>query len=630
MRENPTGGWENQAAAISRAAEGEHEDALPYFRAAIENGREEPRILTWAALSAYNTGDMAQASEWAHRARMLDPKGPLSGQAGAIEKMALNRLSDAKPGKEQTPGEAMTAEAGGKPAAFPDPASTPDPPRPKSGAAVDPSALELANRYAAEARAAVKVGDNARAVERATKALEQDPDDARALNLRAAAFARMGRYSEAKADAERGLDLAAGYIPLLLTRSIAAARTGKPAEAKQSALEVLRKDARNPAALRLLAFAQAADRDREGMLATLRKADPADPAAAQALSRALTLPPEADATVLFSDAVLFGEAAAPLAAAPAPKRGLPKLLLVVGASLLAGLIAGGVILLAGRDRDGAASWTPRPAAAPAEESIGPYRILGTLGAGGMGVVYKAEDPALERTLALKRMRDEIAEDPRERERFLQEARTVSKLDHPGIVRIFSVYEGGEGTFLVFELVDGRTLSEILGERGVLPFAEARGILAQACEAVAYAHSKHVVHRDLKPSNIMQDLTGRVRVMDFGIARAAKDALTRLTAQGTIAGTPGYMAPEQEEGRSSPASDVYALGVCFYEMLTGRTPFAGSGIALYQAKRAGKFPPLQLPGHPEADAVLAKALHPDPAQRYASPKDLAAALNAVPA
>ena len=602
---------------VQKAWAGDHEAALPYYQAALDAGYDEPRSLTFAALTAAQVGQFQKAADWSGKALAEDPQGELSQQALAINKLSSGRLLDSTPAKQQPPPPSRYA-----------PEEAPPPPRPKNGASVAPSALELAGRYAAEARAAVKVGDHARAVERATRALEEDPDDARALNLRSAALVRMNRYEEARKDAERGLDLAAGYVPLLLTRAMAAGRVGKIAEAKENALEALRKDPKSLPALRLLAFSQAADRDREGMLATLRKAAPSDPVAAQVLSRALTLPDEADATVLFSDAVLFGEGGAP--AAPAPKRGPPKMLLVVGASLLAGLIAGGVILLAGREREGTASWTPRPAAPPSEDSVGPYRILGTLGAGGMGVVYKAEDPALGRTLALKRMRDEIAADPRERDRFVQEARIVSKLDHPGIVRIYSVYEGPEGTFLVFELVDGKTLSEIIGMRGTLPFEEARAFLAQACEAVAYAHDKRVVHRDLKPSNIMQDSDGRVRVMDFGIARAAKDAMTRLTAQGTVAGTPGYMAPEQEEGRTSPAGDVYALGVCFYEMLSGRLPFEGTGVSLYQAKRSGKLPPLQAPAPAGTDAVLAKALHPDPAQRFASPRYLAAALSAVTA
>jgi serine/threonine-protein kinase len=349
------------------------------------------------------------------------------------------------------------------------------------------------------------------------------------------------------------------------------------------------------------------------------------------LRRARELPPNSDAALLFSDAFLFGDQAPGPQARPRPAKRPGRLFAVLGITVLSAVLAAGLVLLAGRRNDDG-----QAAAAPARDSdrLGPFRLLGTLGAGGMGVVYKAEDTSLDRLVALKRMRDEIAADPRERERFLKEARIVSGLDHPGIVRIHSIHEGPEGTFLVFEYVEGRTLSQAIGERGRFSLPEARAVLAQCAEAVAYAHSKGVVHRDLKPSNIMLDDQGRVRVMDFGVARAAKDALTRLTAQATVAGTPPYMSPEQEEGVTSPACDVYALGVCLYEMLTGKLPYQATGLSLLAAKHAGKVPPLSESLGREAPAgvnqVLAKALAPDPGKRFASPRDLIAALEGVPA
>ena len=593
---------------------GDYQRAMSFLVTAVEGGARDGATLTYAALSAYNTGDMRRAADWAAMSINSDPAGTYARQAQAILKLAQPKLDGAPKLGQAEPEDSAPDVPPAKP------------PRP-GAAAKEPSSEDLADRKDQEARAAIRAKDYERTLRSATSALKADPDDVAALNLRAAALIRLHRYKEAYEDAAHGLKLAPGYVPLLLAHAIAAGRLGRFEQVRLDALEVLRKFPKNAAALRLLAFGEAGLGHREAMLAVLTRAAVGDPNAAQILRRAHDLPADGDAALLFSDSLLLGDAQPREAAPTAPQdQSIPKAALAVAAAVLSAAVAAGLLLLRGRKE----RQTPVP---PPTDRIGPFRLLGTLGAGGMGVVYKAVDLSLDRPVALKRMREEIAADPRERERFLKEARIVSGLDHPGIVRIHSIHEGPEGTFLVFEYVEGQTLSQVIGERGRFSLQEARAVLSQCADAVSYAHSRGVVHRDLKPSNIMLDTRGRVRVMDFGVARAAKDALTRLTVQGTIAGTPPYMSPEQEEGHTTPACDVYALGVCLYEMLTGRLPYQASGAALVMAKHAGRVPPLSAALGPEApagvDGVLARALAADPRDRFASARDFAAALGAVP-
>jgi serine/threonine protein kinase len=249
----------------------------------------------------------------------------------------------------------------------------------------------------------------------------------------------------------------------------------------------------------------------------------------------------------------------------------------------------------------------------------------------MGIVYEAQDRSLERRVAVKKMRDEIRVDPHERRRFVNEAKLVAQLRHPNIVDIYAIVEEGQEVYLVFEFVSGRTLGDQLKSEGPMSLDAARNVLHAASEAVEHAHAAQIVHRDLKPSNIMITDDGRVKVMDFGVARQAKDAITKMSMTNTVVGTPPYMAPEQEQGTVRRESDVFALGVCLYEMLTGHLPFTGGGAAMLLNKLNGKhIPPSQR--NPELpaglDEVLAKALIPDPDKRYHTPSEFVAALDAV--
>ena len=253
----------------------------------------------------------------------------------------------------------------------------------------------------------------------------------------------------------------------------------------------------------------------------------------------------------------------------------------------------------------------------ARELDGQYRIVKKIGEGGMGTVYEGYDKNLKRPVAIKRLRPELQRNARERARFVREAELVAALQHPHTVQIYTIIQDDEDTHIVFEYIEGRTLHETLNASPGrhLPARRALELLRQMAEAVDHAHGRHVIHRDLKPANVMIDARGWAKVMDFGIARQVQDSLVRTTTN-TVVGTPAYMPPEQAMGEVKKESDVYALGVTLYEMLTGGLPF--KGFDDLRDKIDGRFlaPSLLLPGLPPAiDAVMAKAIAPRAEDRY---------------
>lgn len=251
-----------------------------------------------------------------------------------------------------------------------------------------------------------------------------------------------------------------------------------------------------------------------------------------------------------------------------------------------------------------------------------YDIVAPLGEGGMGRIYKGWDKVLKRPVAIKKLRDELQTNPRERDRFLKEAEMVASLHHPHIVEIYTIIRDSKDTYLVFEYVSGMTLHDLLNESPGrrLPLERALEILRQVGEAVDHAHARRVIHRDMKPSNVMLADEGWVKVMDFGIARQVIDSL--MTTTNTIVGTPVYMAPEQAKGLVARESDVFALGVTLYELLTGALPFKGS--TEMRDKMEGRFvaPSALVPALGAGiDEVVRKALAPLPEDRYGSCADL---------
>ena len=273
-----------------------------------------------------------------------------------------------------------------------------------------------------------------------------------------------------------------------------------------------------------------------------------------------------------------------------------------------------------------------PGSVPAR--IGPYRVDGLLGRGGMGEVYRAYDEGLQRAIAVKRIAAPHREHVDARARFWREARALAALDHPGIVRVHRIDESEAGDlYLAMELVDGAPLSAAL--RNAWPSNAVAAVGRQAADALAAAHRVGMTHRDVKPANLLLQADGAVRVVDFGLARRASAMEERVTATGARVGTPAYMAPEQIDGRAiGPATDVFALGVVLYRALAGQHPFArDSAEATALAVIATRCAPLQSVA-PMADAALTAVvmccLEQRPEDRYPDGAALAAALASVPA
>ena len=261
--------------------------------------------------------------------------------------------------------------------------------------------------------------------------------------------------------------------------------------------------------------------------------------------------------------------------------------------------------------------------------LGRYRLVKELGRGAMGIVYRAEDPMLNRTVAVKCiiLMDEPAVRADYEARFFQEAKAAGSLNHPNLVTIHDVGREGDVAYMAMELLEGTDLRELTG-RGRMPLPLALELMAQAAEGLAHAHEHGVVHRDIKPGNIMV-VRGRVaKVMDFGIARIrASDVKTQT---GAILGSPRYMSPEQVTGQPADRrSDIFSLGVVLHELAAGEPPFSASSVTqlMHQIATATPRPPSAInPAVPPMlDLIVARALQKQPADRYQSAAQLASDL-----
>ncbi|MBN1809213.1 MAG: protein kinase [Planctomycetes bacterium] len=214
-----------------------------------------------------------------------------------------------------------------------------------------------------------------------------------------------------------------------------------------------------------------------------------------------------------------------------------------------------------------------PGDSPDARTIGQYRIISEIGRGGMGVVYKAKDPVLDRPVAIKLLSPSLAKDDSFARRFIREARAVARLDHPGITQVYQAGRGKGSLYIAMQYLDARPLSSIIAEEGPLQVKYALSIVKQVASALHHAHENGIIHRDIKPSNILVDDQGRARVTDFGLAKQLESSGEKLTNTGNYLGTPDYSSPEQcETAELDRRTDIYSLGVVLYEMLSGDVPF----------------------------------------------------------
>jgi tRNA A-37 threonylcarbamoyl transferase component Bud32 len=251
-------------------------------------------------------------------------------------------------------------------------------------------------------------------------------------------------------------------------------------------------------------------------------------------------------------------------------------------------------------------------------TVGSYKITEKIGEGGMGAVFKGIDLMLEREVAIKMLRPELASQPQVVERFRAEAVTLAKLNHPNVATLHSFFRQGEDFFMVMEFVRGQALDTVIQRSGAMACDRAASLFCQALEGIGRAHKLGIIHRDIKPANIMLTEEGSVKVMDFGIARVL--GTSRMTKQGNIVGTVEYMSPEAIQGEEVDArSDIYSLGILLYEMLTGRVPFVKDtefSLMMAQIQEAPP-PPRTFASHipVSLEQAIMRALAKKPEARY---------------
>jgi tetratricopeptide (TPR) repeat protein/tRNA A-37 threonylcarbamoyl transferase component Bud32 len=594
----------------------------------------DARPLTTLASARFAMQDYQGAHGAATRALRIDPGDKV---AYSVQKLSRSHVPQAElQAKPQAP---MWMEddssAGNAPQVYGAGGSRSQLSTPK----IDVARNKESAHYANQARLELSKGDYAKALRLASKAIDRNPRNAPALYRRAVARYRLADYPAALRDTTSALRVMGDEASpvLLMMHSRVLNRMQRYEEALSAADRGL---AAGPESTPLMAqlfyqkaWALSGMGRRKDAIHALAQAARLDSRFVPYYQEALEMPAEADLTSLFSGELLQEVRDAPASAGGGVTR--QRMLMMMLLTLVGGfLVAFGFLHVTGQRGGAAVAAAPIDIAPPDESLIaGTYRVMRRIGAGGMGEVFEATDVHLQRRVAIKKMRGEIADDLRERERFITEARTVAGLRHDNIVEIFSVVGDPSAIYLVFEYVDGHTITDYINHYKRLPYLQALRILQGSVAALEFAHRRGVIHRDLKPSNIMITREGQVKVMDFGVARQAKDSLHTMMITQTITGTPPYMAPEQEQGKVCKESDVFSLAVCYYEMITGTLPFNGTGAGMSLAKLNKTYirPSRIVSDLPQGlDEVFAWAFEPDPTLRCPTPARFLQALQSLKA
>jgi tetratricopeptide (TPR) repeat protein len=601
------------AAAQKDITAGDPAAAIKKLNQSLGQKQDDPAALSLLAQAKLASGDRAGALADAKRAQALRPNDPetnalISGLEGAARAAAKLAKSNVDFGAQRAPeggsgaGGRIAGGGRGGPAPIDVPPGITAPAERllyqrvqqlldigdltgallplREAIDLDPKKPELWDLLA---ETSSKLGNPEGAVDAAEHALALNPKDARALRAKSYAEFQLGKYREALADAEQAIALEPGSGLGYLYRAMAEEKLGDAAKALADYQTAVRLDP------------------------TLA------PLAGPALKR---LGGGASGAAGSGRRTAFRVGAV----------GISTLLFVLG---LMGTAAGRRLTQNARRfvtplPPPADSGSDAPVTlAPGAMIGGHYRVTRELGRGGMGVVYLAQDESLRRPVAIKQLQRDGRENAEDLDRFLREARLVAQLKHPNLAQIYAVITEG-GLLLVFEYVDGEPLDGLLSRAKRLAPTQTRRFVGQICDALQYAHERKIVHRDLKPANVMIDVAGAAKVMDFGIAHQARGAATMT--QTSVSGTPPYMSPEQGFGSVSKASDLYALAVMTYEMLTGVRPFDGPDFL--EPKLRKEFVPastLNPALGPGVDDFFATALDPDPTKRPADAAAFALAL-----
>ncbi len=631
-------------AAVSQDIQGGHgKEDLSYLDSVIKADPNNTEALDARSNILYSMGQFRAANMDARRALELDP----TDQAA----LAVFKLTEGRVDSQGDNLAGHVAQAG----TAPNPSKGLD----GSGASGLPArpAVLISNKNSAadsavqSAQGAMRMNDVPGAVARLNRVLADNPHNLDAYRLRAMAYARQGMHDASLRDAEAGLNLAPRDASLLVIKAFDKNRQKEYIAALAAAGTAREIDPSSVDAMANYAYALGGLGQREQMLDLLGQAAARDARYQASLQDAKSRPVGSDILFLFPGESAVGGSAQSLGSGtphrPSRTRryGVLAMATVLGGLLVAlGLLQALAGPLTTRFKNtftevpasagGGVPMMARPLNAPGGELLrGQYKVLRQIGSGGMGQVFEGTDVTLNRPVAVKKMLDELRLDRRERMRFINEAKTVAALHHPNIVEIYAIIEEGDELFLVFEFVNGYTVGDLIMRRGALGFQEVLGITRGMVTALDYAHGRGVIHRDLKPSNVMINKEGFLKVMDFGIARMAKDAATRVSMTNTVVGTPPYMAPEAEQGIVRKEADVYSLAVCVYEMLCGRVAFAGTGAGMLMNKVNMSYIPISMKvaGLPLGiDLVFARAFQADPDWRFHSAGEFLSALEALPA